>query len=251
MFKANEIENGFSSNNIGNSFFSNDVGTDFTGNFIMDDFSFNQILNNFRYNKIGNYFQSNNIDNDFGFGGGSYRGNVIGNNFYNNNIGEYFYDNNISDNFSDNTIGDYFQFNRVETPLNSIDFTQNLGRINGYESTPGLAGTDGIYYNITGITNGEGINAEFTIGISTGIINSVELTNPGQKYINGDLITIDTTPFGGTEPLVITVTLISAPPMVYGYYNKTIQRDFDGTPLLVAIANGSLYISQYITEPID
>lgn len=250
-FKANEVQTGFASNKIGNYFFSNDIGIDFSNNIIADNFSFNQIENNFRYNRIGDYFNNNIIGDDFGFGGGSHRGNVIGNYFINNNIGEYFYDNTIADNFRYNVIGDYFQFNRVDTPLDSIDFTENLGRINGYESTPGVAGVDGTYFNVTGTTTGQGVNAQFTIGVSGGIINSLELTNVGIKYNIGDQITIDPTAFGGTEPLVITVTVISDTPMVYGYYNKTIQRDFDGTARLVAIANGNLYITQYITEPID
>jgi hypothetical protein len=40
--------------------------------------------------------------------------------------------------------------------------------------------------------------------------------------------------------------------MVYEYYNKTIQRRFDGTPILTALDNnGQWYIAQQITEPID
>jgi hypothetical protein len=40
--------------------------------------------------------------------------------------------------------------------------------------------------------------------------------------------------------------------MVYGNYNKTIQRRFDGTIVLTALDNyGQFYITQAITEPID
>jgi hypothetical protein len=46
----------------------------------------------------------------------------------------------------------------------------------------------------------------------------------------------------------LTVDTIGEPPMVYGSYNKTIQRRFDGTPILTALDNsGSLYTTPSIT----
>jgi hypothetical protein len=40
--------------------------------------------------------------------------------------------------------------------------------------------------------------------------------------------------------------------MVYEYYNKTIQRRFDGTPTLIALNNsGEWWTSTAITEAID
>jgi hypothetical protein len=67
----------------------------------------------------------------------------------------------------------------------------------------------------------------------------------------GDTITLSPSAFGGGSPLVLTVETISPEPMVYGYYNKTIQRDSDNTNRLTALVSGNLYITQYITEPID
>ena len=237
---------------MGDNLFGNTIGDNFQNNQIGNGFSSNSISNFFSDNVIGNQFMDNTIADDFGFGGSLERGNKIGNNFIDNTIGEYFYDNTIGDNFELNTIGDYFQFNRVETPLANIDFTENLGKITGHEGTPGVTGTDGTYSGVTGTTDGQGVDAEFTLGVSTGIVNSIENTNQGRKYKIGDTITIDPSAFGGTEPLPITVTDISAAPMVYKYYNKTIQRDTDETVVLVAISSATgLYVSSAITAPID
>jgi hypothetical protein len=250
-FQANEIGGNFNDNVIGNYFFINNIGDGFRQNSILNNFYDNDIENNFSNNRIGDNFNNNTIEDDFGYGGGQYRGNVIGNDFQNNNIGEYFYDNNIGDNFENNQIGDYFQFNRVETPLNNIDFTEYLGRINTI-SFPSIAGVDGVYSNILGTSPKEGVDASFIITVSGDFVSNVEIgDNSGKLYQVGDTITINQSEFGGSEDLVLVVTILNATPMVYEYYNKTIQRDFNGNPILVAIANGNLYTSENITEPID
>jgi hypothetical protein len=249
-FKANEISGNFNDNDIGNYFFINNIGDSFRKNIILNNFENNEISDYFSYNRIGNNFYNNTIDDDFGFGGSVNRGNVIGNSFQNNNIGEYFYDNNIGDNFINNQIGDYFQFNRVETPLNEVDFTEYLGKINTVIYPP-TSGTDGIYSNVIGTTSGEGTGGVFEIEVSNGSVSVVNITDSGKLYQVGDTITIHQTEFGGTDDLILTVDMLNAIPMVYDYYNKTIQRDFNGNPILVAIANGNLYTSENITEPID
>ena len=251
-FEANQIGDNFDSNNIGNNFFINNIENNFQSNFIMDYFESNVIENNFSYNKIGNNFNNNTIANDFGFGGGNYRGNVIGNNFYNNTIGEYFYDNSIADNFEGNSVGNYFQFNRIETPLNAVDFIQYQGNIQGVTYNPGITGSDGTYPGISPTsTSGIGVNAVFVVGVTGGFVSDVTWSSSGQRYEIGDTITLSPVPFSGTEPLVLTVSDISTSPMVYEYYNKTIQRNIDGIPVLVAIGSGGLYVSQYITEQLD
>ena len=251
-FIANQIDSYFNSNTVGNFFFINDIGNDFRDNFIMDNFESNQIGNNFRNNRISNNFYNNDISNDFGFGGGTYRGNIIGNNFYNNNIDAYFYDNNIGDSFAGNTIGKYFQFNKIETSVVSTDFVQYLGNITGVTYDP-ITGTDGTYSGISALeTSGGGVNAVFEVTVSGGFVSNISLTSSGQKYQIGDTVTLSTVAFNGSGPLVLTVSSISADPMVYGNYNKTIQRNYEGTIILTAIsAYGGLYISQYITQAID
>jgi hypothetical protein len=248
-FQANEIEGNFDDNVIGNYFFINNIGDNFSENFILNNFQNNDIADYFSYNRIGSNFINNTIDDDFGFGGSVERGNVIGNSFQNNNIGEYFYDNNIGDHFENNQIGDYFQFNRVETPLNNIDFTEYLGRINTISFTP-ISGTDAIYSDVVGLTSGEGVNAVFEITVSGDLISAINITNSGKLYKVGDTITINSSSFGGTEDLILTVDTLNPIPMVYEYYNKTIQKDFNGNNILVAIANGNLYVTENITEPI-
>jgi hypothetical protein len=250
-FGGNEIENYFTNNNIGNTFESNDIGLNFQNNFILNNFAGNGIADDFRYNQIGNSFHSNIIGDGFGFGGSDSRGNVIGNYFDDNTIGEYFYNNNIGDNFENNTVGNDFQFNRIETPLYLIDFTTYLGNPGGF-SYPSTTGTDGVYTGVTGTSSGAGVNSVFTITVASTLVSNVEASTIGRLYLIGDTITIASGSFGGTTDLVLTVDTISTTPMVYEYYNKTIQRRFDGTPILTALDNsGQWYISQYITEPID
>ena len=250
-FGGNEIENYFLNNNIGNSFESNDIGLYFQNNFILNNFNNNGISDDFRYNQIGNSFHSNNIGEGFGFGGSDSRGNVIGNYFDNNTIGEYFYNNNIGDNFETNIVGNSFQFNRIETPLMNINFTQYLGTV-GNVSYPSTAGTDGVYTGVFGTTSGVGANAVFTVTVTSSLVSNVEATTLGFLYLTGDTITIASGSFGGTSDLVLTVDTIGATPMVYEYYNKTIQKRMDGTLILTALDNnGQWYMSSAITEAID
>jgi hypothetical protein len=250
-FGGNEIENYFLKNNIGNDFYSNDIGLYFQNNFILNNFYDNGITDDFRYNQIGNSFYSNNIGEGFGFGGSNSRGNVIGNYFNNNTIGEYFYNNNIGDEFENNTVGNSFQFNRIETPLNGIDFTTYLGNPENF-SYPSTTGTDGVYTGVTGTSSGAGVNSVFTITVASTLVSNVEASTIGKLYLTGDTITIASGSFGGTSDLVLTVDTIGATPMVYEYYNKTIQRRFDGTPILTALDNyGQWYIESTIIAPID
>ena len=245
-FGGNEIESYFLNNNIGNTFESNDIGLDFQNNFILNNFMGNVIANDFRYNQIGNNFTSNTIGDGFGFGGYGSRGNVIGNDFNDNSIDEYFYDNNIGDNFENNTIGKYFQFNRIETPLNGIAFTQYLGTV-GNVSYSATTGTDGVYTGITPTTSGVGANAVFTVTVTSSLVSNVEATTLGFLYLSGDTITIASGSFGGGDNLVLTLDSVGSP-MVYGDYNKTIQKRMDGTLILTALDNsGSLYVTPSIT----
>ncbi len=250
-FGGNEIESYFLNNNIGNDFYSNDIGLNFENNFILNNFFDNEITDDFRYNQIGNSFYSNNIGEGFGFGGSDSRRNVIGNYFNGNTIGEYFYNNNIGDEFENNTIGNDFQFNRIETPLNGIDFTTYLGNPVNF-SYPSTTGTDGVYTGVTGTSSGAGVNSVFTITVASTLVSDVEASTIGKLYLTGDTITIASGSFGGTSDLVLTVDTIGATPMVYEYYNKTIQRRFDGTPILTALDNyGQWYIESAIIAAID
>jgi len=135
--------------------------------------------------------------------------------------------------------------------LSFYDFTEFLGRLNTI-SYPETSGTDGVYTGISAISSsGIGIDAIFSGTVADSVVSNVQITSPGKLYQVGDTITLSPSAFGGGSPLVLTVETISSEPMVYGYYNKTIQRDSDNTNRLTALVNGNLYITQYITEPID
>jgi hypothetical protein len=268
-FVGNEIGDGFNSNTIGNIFTGNDIGegcisnifgdytiennigNGFVENFILNNFIDNTIANDFKSNKIGNDFTDNMIGDGFGFGGSSYRGNVIGNSFTDNIIGEYFYDNNIGDRFTYNRIGNDFQYNRIETELDDYDFTTYLGVINTISSSI-TDGTDGVYSDLTGSTAGFGSGSVFEVTVASSIVSNIAITNSGNLYEVDDTITIASGSFGGTTDLVLTVTELHPAPMVYGNYNKTIQRRFDGTIVLTALDDSNqFYITQAITEAID
>jgi len=268
-FVGNEIGDGFDSNTIGNIFAGNDIGegcisnrfgdytiennigNGFAENFILNDFSDNTITNDFKSNKIGNDFNDNMIGDGFGFGGSSYRGNVIGNSFTDNIIGEYFYDNNIGDRFTNNKVADDFKYNRIETELDGYDFTEYVGVINAISSSI-TDGTDGVYPDLTGSTGGFGSGSVFEVTVASSLVSNIAITNSGNLYQINDTITIVSGSFGGTTDLVLTVTELQSAPMVYGNYNKTIQRGFAGVPILTALDSSSMwYISQQITEPID
>jgi hypothetical protein len=81
------------------------------------------------------------------------------------------------------------------------------------ESVTGIANVSGlpnqIQTGLSGTTNGYGVNATFTVSISSGSLGTIVITNVGQGYNQGDLITIPGTSFtGGTTPandLILTV----------------------------------------------
>jgi hypothetical protein len=251
IFAGNDIGEGCISNRFGDHTVENNIGNDFAENFILNDFSDNTITNDFKGNKIGNDFNDNMIGDGFGFGGSNYKGNIIGNSFTDNIIGEYFYDNNIGDRFTYNRIGNDFQYNRIETELDDYDFTTYLGNINIVSSSI-TDGTDGVYSDLTGSTAGFGSGSVFEVTVASSLVSNIAITNSGNLYEVDDTITIASGSFGGTTDLVLTVTELQSAPMVYGNYNKTIQRRFDGTIVLTALDdNNQFYISQQITEPID
>ena len=249
MFQ-NIIGDNFEYNNIGFNFSDNTISQNFENNNIGNGFSENLISQNFKNNEIGDSFINNTIGEGFGFGNGNSQKNYIGDNFTKNTVGEYFYNNTISNYFENNTLGNGFQLNKVEIPLSGVDFTEYVGNINTV-SYPTTSGTDGLYSNITGTTSGLGINAVFEIEVSSDSVSLVNITNGGKNYQVGDKITINSSLFGGAEDLILTIDALNAIPMVYDGYNKTIQKDFNGNNTLVAIANGNLYITEYITQPID
>lgn len=248
FFMGNEVGTAFNSNNIGSYFFINNIGEGFSSNFIMNGFESNSIGNNFQQNKIGSRFYDNNIDNNFGAGPGVYRGNVIGNNFSNNTIRGNFYDNNIADNFTTNNVGYGFQFNRIETPIDEIDFTEYLGNLLDF-SYPSTAGTDGVYTGITGTTSGTGVNSVFTVTVTSSIVSDVEASTIGTLYQIGDTITIASSSFGGASDLVLTVTQIGPTPVVYTTANSNIIRNYNGDLKLTYI--GTSFGIVGITEPFD
>jgi hypothetical protein len=81
------------------------------------------------------------------------------------------------------------------------------------ESVTGIAVVTGlpnqIQTGLTGTTNGNGVSAEFSITIASGALSTITITNVGQGYTTGDLITISGSSFtGGATPtnnVVLTV----------------------------------------------
>ena len=268
QFYKNDIGNGFNDNNIYSEFTSNLIGNGYNGNdiycqfyenYIGDyfnnnnlgnplsygSFSFNNnridssfygntCLGDFAYNTIGSNFTDNNIEDGFGFGFNSSQGNVIGNYFYNNTIGEYFYNNTISDGFYDNQVYNYFQMNNVKIPgLNNIDFTEYYGNITGFNYVSnGTTATDNSYTNLTGSTNGNGINASFDVTVTSGFVFDVTLNNIGKYYALNNTFTILGSQIGGTDgddDIVVTIIDVSQTPSVYEPYNSELFKNANNT----------------------
>jgi hypothetical protein len=213
-------------NKWGGDFYLNIIDAEFLGNTIDYEMHNNVIGFNFQGNQIGTYFNNNTIGDNFGYGNSEPQTNKIGNNFHNNVIGEYFYNNNIPDNFYYNKIGDYFQWNIINTKVNYVNFTTNLGNITGFTyATIGSTASDDLYINVSGSTDGNGVNANFWVNVSGGAVVGISGLTPGSLYLNGDVITILGSSISGNVPnynITITVTGISETPIAYEVCTKQI-----------------------------
>lgn len=195
---GNTWGNGFNGNVIGDGFRENTMGQSIYGNIIGFNFASNEIKNNF----------TNNLINDnFGYGYSSPQGNKIGNNFYNNNIGEYFYNNIIPDNFSSNIIGNLFQWNVIKTVIDENDFTPNYGNVTAFTYTSfASTASDGLYSDIVGTSNVDGVGASFDIEVSGGTVIGFSGNSEGKLYIIGETILISGNQINGNLDAVIGFT---------------------------------------------
>ena len=267
-FVGNTIKNFTAFNQIGSNFSNNETGNYFgnggTSNYIAPNFINNKIgdyfgddgsatagenfINvTFGGNEIGPSFYSNTIDNFDGNGsfaankiGYNVYGNIISGYTYYNEIGHDFYDNSISDefnsnkissNFNTNTIGYNFNNNIIESnAVNSVDFTPYIGNISTYTLTSSAGGSDSIYTDLPGATDGVGINGTFDVVVTGGVVTSIVVNNVGQYYANGNTFVIDGSLIGGTtitDDVTITIDTVTEP-SVYGNYNCTIFKRPDG-----------------------
>jgi hypothetical protein len=219
-FYSNDLDS-FYSNKLGNYYFDNEIGDNFTNNEIGDNFINNTISNDFSNNKIGRNFYSNQIAEGFGFGGNESKNNVIQDYFQNNSINEYFYNNKVASYFENNTVGYYFQRNNIDTPIFEEDFTTNYGNIVAVTYTSsGTTSTPGFYNNLTGTTEGFGLDATFGVTVSGGTISSISLINPGNQYEVGDVIIIPGNSIEGQTGVIETFTLNGSPTgLIDGTYN--------------------------------
>jgi hypothetical protein len=83
------------------------------------------------------------------------------------------------------------------------------------QSVTGIANVSGLpnqsQSSLSGTTNGNGVNARFTITIVSGALGTITITTVGQGYSAGDLITIPGTAFtGGSTPANDRVLTVGA-----------------------------------------
>ena len=225
-FDSNQISGDCSDNSFGPSIISNDFLGSVYANTFKGAVYGNTIGDNFAANNIGFVFGDNIIGENFGYGAGEAQGNTIGNGFTDNIIGEYFYNNSIPDIFKNNEIGNYFQWNVINTNIDYTNFTLNYGNITGFSYTAaGTGATDTIYTDLTGTTNGQGVNATFDVEVSGGTVTGVSGNTEGRLYFSNDTLTILGTQIGGTTPednIVITVTGTTPGSSFYQHYTKQI-----------------------------
>ena len=93
-----------------------------------------------------------------------------------------------------------------------------------------ITGTTGSYTNIVAQGVGSGENATFDVTVIDGVVDSVVLSNGGESYSVGEILTIPGSAFGGTEDItitvdsvysddvIVTVTGIGPNPSVYEHY---------------------------------
>jgi hypothetical protein len=252
-YNGNTVYSVFYENNIEHVFYNNTIGTiltigtyNFSGNRIGNDFENNNCYGSFAYNTIGTNFNYNEVQDGFGFGGSSSQGNRIGNYFENNTIGEYFYNNTIPDNFYNNTIGEYFQWNVVNTYVNNVDFTINYGIITAFTyTTLGTGTTDGIYVNVTGTTNGNGVDASFDIEVSGNTVIGVSGNTTGKLYQIGNTITILGDQIGGVTGAVSGFSTNKLSVKIYKPADSTYQYPSNETEMDYLINNSPLFDTYY------
>jgi hypothetical protein len=266
---GNLVGNGFNNNNIYCQFYENKIGDIFEGNDlgnennfgsysfykndIGSDFNNNDCLGTFAYNRIGSQFYNNILGDGFGYGVNASQGNTIGNYFYDNTIGEYFYNNTIADGFFNNNTFDFFQNNNVKIPfLNGIDFTFYYGNISAFTYVAnGNSATEGLYTNLTGTTNGQGITAAFDVEVSGSTVISVNGASVGKYYSVNDTITILGSQIGGVngvDDVVITITGVSSTPTVYESYNCELFINSNNTNRLSYYDGSDTLIIKNINE---
>lgn len=272
-FNANKVDWGFGSNQFsgscgGNVFgpaissndflglvFGNVIKGDFEGNTIGDVFGTNNIggafinntiAQNFANNEIGNFFINNTIDEGFGFGGSSTQKNYIGDEFFNNTVGEYFYNNRVGNYFQNNTLGDYFQWNVIDTNINLVDFTSNYGNITTFTyTTLGTGTTDGIYTNLSGTTNGHGVNATFDVEVSGNTVIGVSGNTSGKLYHTGNTITILGSQIGGVTGVISGFSINKLSVKIYKPADSTYEFPSNETEMDYLIDNSPLFDTYY------
>jgi hypothetical protein len=78
-----------------------------------------------------------------------------------------------------------------------VEFTSLSAGDGGFGGSGYAGGLDATYTNVT-LTSGANSTARATIGVSNGVVNLVEITNPGSGYAVGNTLTASNTQLGGT-----------------------------------------------------
>lgn len=78
-----------------------------------------------------------------------------------------------------------------------VEFTSLSAGDGGSGGSGYASGGDATYTNVT-LTSGANSTARATIGVSNGVVNLVEITNPGSGYAVGNTLTASNTQLGGT-----------------------------------------------------
>ena len=246
---VNVIKSDFIGNTIGDGFANNNIGSAFQNNTISQFFA---------NNEIGSFFNNNTIGEGFGFGGSTTQKNYIGDEFYNNTVGEYFYNNRVSNYFQNNTLGDYFQWNVIDTNINLVDFTPNYGNITAFTyNALGTGTTDGIYTNLTGTTNGHGVNASFNIEVSGNTVIGVSGNSGSKLYQTGNTITILGSQIGGVTGVIsgfstdnLSVKIYKPADLTYEYPSNETEMDYliDNSPLFDTYYSPNIQGVSYTTK---
>jgi hypothetical protein len=114
-------------------------------------------------------------------------------------------------------------------------------------TTDAVGGFTGNFGPISNITSSNGSGAEFTIDVTSGVVDAINCTTTGSGYIAGETITIPTEAIGSTDALIFTVeaanlfTEVSSTTITNGGNNFAVGEELSVNGASVGNSSGLRY----------
>jgi hypothetical protein len=114
-------------------------------------------------------------------------------------------------------------------------------------TTDAVGGFTGNFGPISNITSSNGSGAEFTIDVTSGVVDAINCTTTGSGYIAGETITIPTEAISSTDALIFTVeaanlfTEVSSTTITNGGNNFAVGEELSVNGASVGNSSGLIY----------